>query len=94
MAHIDNLIDSIKDPALRTALRAEYDKVTKSRRLGLVFDRHLPESVVLAGFAIREGEKVQVIAEGSDDPSEIDGSGVWTVTKAGTTHTQPARRQR
>ena len=80
MAHIDNLIDSIKDPQLRTALRAEYDKVTKSRRLGLVFDRHLPESVALPGFAIREGEKVQVLADGSDDPAEIDGSGVWTVT--------------
>lgn len=88
MAHIDNLIDSIKDPQLRTALRAEYDKVTKSRRLGLVFDRHLPESVVLPGFAIREGEKVQVIADGSDDPADIDGSGVWTVTDVGATHTQ------
>ncbi len=88
MAHIDNLIDSIKDPQLRTALRAEYDKVTKSRRLGLVFDRHLPESVVLPGFAIREGEKVQVIADGSDYPADIDGSGVWTVTDVGPTHAQ------
>lgn len=88
MAHIDNLIDSIKDPHLRTALRAEYDKVTKSRRLGLVFDRHLPESVVLPGFPIREGEKVQVIADGSADPADIEGSGVWTVTDVGMTHTQ------
>lgn len=88
MAHIDNLIDSIKDPQLRTALRAEYDKVTKSRRLGLVFDRHLPESVVLPGFGIREGEKVQVIADGSDDPADIDASGVWTVTDVGPTHAQ------
>jgi adenine-specific DNA-methyltransferase len=88
VAHIDNLIDSIKDPQLRTALRAEYDKVTKSRRLGLVFDRHLPESVVLPGFGIREGEKVQVIADGSDDPADIDGSGVWTVTDVGPTHAQ------
>ncbi|GEL48712.1 hypothetical protein CHO01_38280 [Cellulomonas hominis] len=88
MAHIDNLIDSIKDPQLRTALRAEYDKVTKSRRLGLVFDRHLPESVVLPGFGIREGEKVQVIAEGSDDLADIDGSGVWTVTDVAATHAQ------
>ncbi|WNB85763.1 DNA methyltransferase [Cellulomonas sp. ATA003] len=87
MAHIDNLIDSIKDPQLRTALRAEYDKVTKNRRLGLVFDRHLPESVVLPGFAIREGEKVQVLADGSDDPADLDGSGVWTVTDVGATHT-------
>jgi adenine-specific DNA-methyltransferase len=81
VAHIDNLIDSIKDPQLRAALRAEYDKVTKNRRLGLVFDRHLPESVVLPGFAIREGEKVQVLADGTDDPAELDGSGVWTVTR-------------
>ncbi|MEU9505748.1 DNA methyltransferase [Micromonospora sp. NPDC048170] len=84
MAHIDNLINSIKDPQLRVALRAEYEKVTKSRRLGLVFDRHLPESVVLPGFTIREGEKVQILlGDGSEDPTELDGSGVWTVTKAG-----------
>ena len=80
MAHIDNLIDSIKDPQLRAALRAEYDKVTKNRRLGLVFDRHLPESVALPGFAIRDGEKVQVIADGSSDPTGLDGTGVWSVT--------------
>ncbi|CAN5271244.1 hypothetical protein BH11ACT1_BH11ACT1_14100 [soil metagenome] len=88
MAHIDNLIGSIKDPQLRTALRAEYDKVTKSRRLGLVFDRHLPESVVLPGFAIRDGEKVQVLADDSDDPADLDGSGVWTVTQVGETNTK------
>lgn len=80
MAHIDNLIESVKDPQLRAALRSEHDKVTKNRRTGLVFDRHLPESVVLPGFAIREGEKVQVLADGSDDPADLDGSGVWTVT--------------
>jgi adenine-specific DNA-methyltransferase len=88
VAHIDNLIDSIKDPQLRAALRAEYDKVTKHRRMGLVFDRHLPESVVLPGFAVREGEKVQVLADGSDDPANLDGTGVWTVTKIGTTHSE------
>ena len=83
MAHIDNLIDAIKDPQLRVALRAEYDKVAKNRRLGLVFDRHLPESVVLPGYPVRDGEKVQVLVEGTDDPTRLDGSGVWTVTGAG-----------
>ncbi len=80
MAHIDNLIESIKDPLLRAALKAEYDKVTKNRRLGLVFDRHLPESVALPGFAIHDGEKVQVLADGTDDPADVDGTGIWTVT--------------
>ena len=78
MAHIDNLIESIKDPYLRAALRTEYDKVTKSRRVGLVFDRHMPESVALPGFSIRDGEKVQVLAEGTGD--DFDGTGIWTVT--------------
>jgi adenine-specific DNA-methyltransferase len=80
VAHIDNLIEAIKDPQLRQALRSEYDKVAKSRRLGLVFDRHLPESVALPGFAIRDGEKVQVLVDGSDDPNDVDGTGVWTVS--------------
>lgn len=79
MAHLDNLIESVKDPTLRAALRTEIDKVTKNRRLGLVFDRHLPESVTLPGFTIRQGEKVQVLADGSDDPTELDGTGIWTV---------------
>lgn len=85
MAYIDNLIDSIKDSQLRTALRAEYDKVTKNRQLGLVFDRHLPESVALPGFEIRKGEKVQVLTDGSNDPGDLDGSGIWTVTEIGPT---------
>lgn len=79
MAHLDNLIESVKDPTLRAALHAEIDKVTKNRRLGLVFDRHLPESVTLPGFTIRQGEKVQVVTEGSDDPTDLDNTGIWTV---------------
>lgn len=81
MAHLDNLIESVKDPQLRAALRAEVDKVTKNRRLGLVFDRHLPESVTLPRFTIRPGEKVQVILEGSNDPSELDDTGIWTLAQ-------------
>lgn len=81
MAHIDTLIASVKDERLREALRAEYDKVTKNRRLGLVFDRHMPESVTLPGFAIREGEKVQVMKDDLRDPAELDGTGVWTVRR-------------
>lgn len=87
MAHIDTLIASVKDERLRAALRAEYDKVTKNRRLGLVFDRHMPESVALPGFAIREGEKVQVMKDDLRDPAELDGTGVWTVRRLETTDT-------
>lgn len=80
MAHIDNLIAAIKDPQLRAALHAEYDKVTKIRQFGLVFDRHQPESVVLPGFTIRGGEKVQVLLENTQDQTAVDGSGIWTIS--------------
>ena len=79
MAHIDNLIAAIKDRQLREALRTEYDKVTKTRQFGLVFDRHQPESVVLPSFIVRAGEKVQVLLEDTQDRTAVDGSGVWTI---------------
>ncbi|MGA5123067.1 DNA methyltransferase [Streptomyces pseudogriseolus] len=79
MAHIDNLISAIKDPELREAIRAEYAKISKHRQLGLVFDRHQPESVILPEVTVRVGDKVQVRIEGSDDPREVDGTGVWLV---------------
>ncbi|MDR0481722.1 MAG: site-specific DNA-methyltransferase [Cellulomonadaceae bacterium] len=87
MAHIDNLIASIKDDRLRDALRAEYDRVTKYRRVGLVFDRHLPETIALPDFEVRAGEKVLIMDETPEgvrpDPTHFDGSGVWTVKEIG-----------
>ncbi len=79
MAHLDNLIASIKDDKLRAELRAEWNKATKGRSLGLVFDRHLPESLPIPKFAVQSGDKVQVMAPQSDDPTRLDGTGVWTV---------------
>ncbi|MGW3662696.1 site-specific DNA-methyltransferase [Streptomyces sp. NPDC005141] len=81
MAHIDNLIASITDQALRSALQAEYRKIARSRRFGLVFDRHKPESVLVPDFAIRRGDKVRVLRQGTEDRTEIDDSGVWHVVK-------------
>ncbi|WP_341358479.1 DNA methyltransferase [Georgenia sp. M64] len=79
MAHIDNLIDSIKDESLRAALRAEYRKVTKGRQFGLVFDPHKPESVLLPKFKVRRGDKVRILGEGTTDCTAVNDSGVWIV---------------
>jgi adenine-specific DNA-methyltransferase len=79
MAHIDNLIAAVRDPHLRAALQAEYRQVSATRRYGLVFDRHQPESVLLPGFEIDNGHKVQVLANGVEDQLEVDGTGTWTV---------------
>ncbi|WP_282696719.1 DNA methyltransferase [Streptomyces sp. CC208A] len=79
MAHIDNLIASVQDPALRAALQAEYRKVLRTRQFGLVFNAHKPESVLLPKFAVRRGDKVCLVREGSKDRTDVDESGVWTV---------------
>ncbi|MFI6485575.1 site-specific DNA-methyltransferase [Nonomuraea sp. NPDC050663] len=83
MAHIDNLIATIKDPQLRDALRAEYEKINKTRRFGLVFDRHQPETIVLPVFPVRIGDKVQALAGDAKDRTAVDGTGIWTVISIG-----------
>ncbi|MFG2384681.1 site-specific DNA-methyltransferase [Streptomyces avermitilis] len=79
MAHIDNLISAVKDPQLREALRIEYEKIAQTRKFGLVFDRHQPESVLLPSFSVRPGDKVRVLQEGVQDRTAVDETGVWTV---------------
>jgi adenine-specific DNA-methyltransferase len=85
MAHIDNLINSIKDPHLRKALEAEYGKIATSRRFGLVFDRHQPESVVLPGLDAQVNDKVQVTSGEHGDHSELDDTGIWIVREVNLT---------
>ncbi|MBQ1051627.1 site-specific DNA-methyltransferase [Micromonospora sp. C51] len=82
MAHIDNLIDAVSDPALRSALQKEYRKIARSRQFGLVFDRHKPESLLLPKFTVRRGDKVRVMKEGTKDRTDVDATGVWVVVRA------------
>ena len=55
MAAIDDLLDRVEDSALREALAREFASVRGGLQLGLVFERHLPESVRLPGHPIRKG---------------------------------------
>lgn len=60
MANIlDSLINRIEDSALRTALASEVDRLRNSKEFGLVFERHIPESVRLHTYPIKRGIKVQ-----------------------------------
>ncbi|MDP3950094.1 site-specific DNA-methyltransferase [Microbacterium sp.] len=55
---LDQLVGQIADDALRTRLAREIELLRGSRRFGLVFDRHLPESVRLPDHPIRKGVRV------------------------------------
>lgn len=68
---LDQLISRIPDEALRSHLSREVDLLRGSRQFGLVFDRHLPESVRLVDYPIRKGVRVALRDESSDE--------TWTV---------------
>lgn len=62
---LDQLVGQIADDALRNRLAREIELLRGSRRFGLIFDRHLPESVRLPGHPIRRGVKVALRDESS-----------------------------
>ena len=55
---LDFLIGQIQDESLRSGLAREVELLRGSRRFGMVFDRHLPESVRLIDHPIRKGLRV------------------------------------
>ena len=62
---LDEAIARIEDEALRQRVAREVELLRGSRRFGLVFDRHLPESVRLAEHPIRKGITVGLRDESS-----------------------------
>jgi adenine-specific DNA-methyltransferase len=70
---LDEAIARIEDEALRQRIAREVELLRGSRRFGLVFDRHLPESARLAGHPIRKGVKVGLRDESSPDTWRVAG---------------------
>lgn len=70
---LDQLVGQIGDRALRSRLAREIDLLRGSRRFGLVFDRHLPESVRLPDHPIRKGVRVALRDESGTDTWRVLG---------------------
>ncbi|OCH82925.1 site-specific DNA-methyltransferase [Gordonia sp. UCD-TK1] len=69
---LDQLISRVDDETLRARLAQEVDLLRGSRRFGLVFDRHLPESVRLPDHPIRKGIRVALRDESSAETWIVD----------------------
>lgn len=69
---LDQLISRVDDDTLRARLAHEVDLLRGSRRFGLVFDRHLPESVRLPDHPIRKGIRVALRDESSAETWVVD----------------------
>lgn len=54
------------DPQLSKDLEAEISSLMKRRTFGLVFERHQPEAVELAGRPARRGDKVRILPPRGD----------------------------
>ena len=59
MAKIEDLVDEIADPGLRERIALEVKDLKETKRFGLVFEEHIPETVSLYGLPIRPGLIVQ-----------------------------------
>ena len=70
---LDQLIGQVADEALRNRLAREVELLRGSRRFGMVFDRHLPESVRLPDHPVRKGVKVGLRDECTADTWRVSG---------------------
>ena len=63
MSRLTDLLGELRrqNPQLGADLEAEIDSLAKQRKFGLVFERHLPETVELPGLKPRVGSKVRVL---------------------------------
>ncbi|HRD54538.1 MAG TPA: DNA methyltransferase, partial [Flavobacteriales bacterium] len=58
MAKIEDLIAQIPDERLRKAIAGEVKELKKTKKFGLVFEEHLPETVRLPSLPVKVGELV------------------------------------
>ena len=63
MAKIEDLIAQISDERLKKAIGAEVKALKKTKKFGLVFEEHLPETVRLPRLPVRERELVALKRE-------------------------------
>lgn len=58
MAKINELLEQVEDKALRARLEEEFQRLSKTKKFGLVFEDHIPECTPLYGIGIKVGSTV------------------------------------
>src|SRR4051812_26594285 len=59
MANLEELLAALPEADLREALRGEIAQLKKRTRFGLVYERHIPETVLVGNIPIRLGDTVR-----------------------------------
>jgi adenine-specific DNA-methyltransferase len=63
MAKIEDLIERIPDERLRKGIAAEVKALKKTKKFGLVFEEHLPETIRLPHLPVKPGNLVALKCE-------------------------------
>ena len=58
MAAIHELLSRVEDEELRAKLEEEFNKLSKHKKFGLVFEEHLPECTPLFDMPVKRGSVV------------------------------------
>jgi len=67
MAKIEDLIAKIPDERLRKGIAGEVKALKKTKKFGLVFEEHLPETVRLPSLPVKPGELVALKRESGNE---------------------------
>src|SRR4051795_9276307 len=91
MAKIEDLIAQIPDERLRKGIAAEVKALKKTKKFGLVFEEHLPETVRLPKLTVKEGELVAKKRESGDELWRVKSirKGIATLDRAVDGHPPP-----
>ncbi len=82
MSRLTNLLRQLEQqhPELAADLKREVDALSGRRAFGLNFERHIPETVELAGRPLRRGDKVRFLPRRGEEPSGADRR-LWRVSR-------------
>ena len=82
VSRLSNLLRQVEkqDPELAADLKREVDALSGRRAFGLNFERHIPETVELAGRPVRRGDKVRFLPRRGEEPSGADRR-LWRVSR-------------
>ena len=58
MAAIHDLLAQVQDQALRERIEKEIDRLSKTKKFGLVFEEHMPECTLLYDVPVKKGATV------------------------------------
>lgn len=71
MAAIHDLLAQVQDEALRVRLEKEINRLSKTKKFGLVFEEHLPECTPLYDIPVKRGSTVAKKTSAVSDMYEV-----------------------